>query len=232
MSVIVVFLLVLACLAGWWLSRQGLMSKPWLEQGVVGHLGEQPTLPAERIALVVFLAVVGALFALFASAYFMRMELPDWRSLPVSRVLWLNTGILVLSSAALQCAVFAARRRQADTLKLALVTGGISALTFLAGQLFAWQELFANGDFLADNPANSFFYLLTGMHGLHILGGLVALARVTAKAWDGPVTDRLQLSTELCATYWHFLLFVWFGLFVLLAGWAADFIDICRQLLT
>ena len=232
MSVIIVFLLVLAVLAGWWLSRQGLMSKPWLEQGVAGHLADQPAMPAEKTALVVFLAVVGALFALFASAYFMRMELPDWRALPVSRVLWLNTGVLVLSSVALQCAVFAARRRQADTLKLALVAGGLSALTFLAGQLLAWRELSADGNFLATNPANSFFYLLTGMHGLHILGGLVALARTTARAWAGPVTDRLQLATELCAAYWHFLLFIWLGLFVLLAGWAADFIDICRQLLS
>ena len=229
MSVIVVFLLVLAGLAGWWLSRQGLMSKPWLEQG--GHLDEEPSLPAEKIALVVFLAVVGALFALFASAYFMRMELPDWQPLPVSRILWLNTGILILSSVALHCAVVAARRRQSETLKLALVTGGLTALAFLAGQSFAWRELAADGNFLAANPANSFFYLLTGMHGLHILGGLVALAGTAHKAWSDADWDRLQLSTELCATYWHFLLFVWLGLFVLLAGWAADFIDICRQLL-
>lgn len=231
MSVIVVFLLVLAGLAGWWLSRQGLMSKPWLEQGVAAHIEEEP-LPAQKIALVVFLAVVGALFALFASAYFMRMELPDWQALPVSRILWLNTGILILSSIALQCAVTAARRRQADTLRLALVTGGLTALAFLAGQLFAWRELSAEGNFLATNPANSFFYLLTGMHGLHILGGLVALARTTAKAWTGASPERLELGAELCAMYWHFLLFVWLALFVLLAGWAADFIDICRQLLT
>jgi cytochrome c oxidase subunit III len=229
MSVVVVFLLVLAGLAGWWLSRQGLMTKPWLEQG--GHVDEEASLPAKKVALIVFLAVVGALFALFASAYFMRMELPDWRALSVSRILWLNTGILILSSVALHCAVIAARRRQSETLKLALVTGGLTALAFLAGQLFAWQELSVEGNFLAANPANSFFYLLTGMHGLHILGGLVALAGTAAKAWNHAAWERLRLSTELCATYWHFLLFVWLGLFVLLAGWAADFIDICRQLL-
>ena len=229
MSVIVVFLAVLAGLAGWWLSRQGLMTKPWLEQG--GHLDEEPPLPAQKIALVVFLAVVGALFALFASAYFMRMELPDWRALPVSRTLWINTGILILSSAALQCAVAAARQRQRGTLRLALAAGGLTALAFLGGQLLAWRELSANGDFLAANPANSFFYLLTGMHGLHIVGGLIALAVTAAKAWSDTGWDKLRLNTELCATYWHFLLFVWLGLFVLIAGWAAGFIDICRQLL-
>jgi cytochrome c oxidase subunit 3 len=232
MSVIIVFLIILACLAGWWLSQQGLMSKPWLEQGVVGHLDQEPGLPAEKIGLTVFLAVVGALFALFASAYFMRMELPDWQPLPVSRTLWLNTGVLVLSSVALHSAVIAARRRQMDMLRPALLVGGLTALTFLAGQLLAWRELAAEGNFLTVNPANSFFYLLTGMHGLHILGGLVALARTTRRAWANTGWGELQLSTELCATYWHFLLFVWLGLFVLIAGWAADFIDICRRLLT
>ena len=114
MSVIVVFLLVLAVLAGWWLSQQGLMSKPWLEQGVASVLeDEAAAYPAEKTALVVFLAVVGALFALFASAYFMRMELPDWQPLPVSRILWFNTLVLISSSLAMHSAVVAARRRQA-----------------------------------------------------------------------------------------------------------------------
>lgn len=232
MSVIIVFLLVLAGLAGWWLSQQGLMTKPWLEQGVAEHLDEEPGPPAEKIGLVMFLAVVGALFALFASAYFMRMELPDWQPLPVSRVLWLNTGVLILSSVALHGAVIAVRRRQMETLRPALLAGGLTALTFLAGQLLAWRELVAEGNFLTTNPASSFFYLLTGMHGLHIIGGLVALARTIRRAWANTAWDELQLGTELCATYWHFLLFVWLGLFVLIAGWAADLIDICRQLLT
>jgi cytochrome c oxidase subunit III len=237
MSVILVFLLVIAGIAAWWLSQQRLMSKPWLEQGVDGvwHNAEETGLPTAKIGLGVFLAVVGALFALFASAYFMRMELSDWQAPPVPGLLWLNTGILVLSSIALHLAVVAARRGQADTMRLALITGGLTALAFLVGQLIAWRELAAGGYFLSVNPANSFFYLLTGLHGLHILGGLVALARTTARAWrsDGPrATEQMQLSVELCAMYWHFLLFIWIALFILLAGWASDIINICRQLLT
>ncbi|TWH00629.1 cytochrome c oxidase subunit 3 [Mesorhizobium sp. J18] len=234
MSVILVFLLVIIGIAGWWLVQQGVMSKPWLEHGPRGALQdvEDPVIPTEKIGLAVFLAVVGALFALFASAYFMRMELPDWQALPILRLLWLNTGILVLSSVALQCAVIAARQGQMDTLRLALVTGGITALAFLAGQLVAWRQLSAEGNFLTANPANSFFYLLTGMHGLHILGGLLALTRTTIRAWSSASPERLRLGTELCAMYWHFLLFVWLALFVLLAGWAADFIEICRRVLT
>lgn len=233
MSVILVFLLVIAGIAGWWLSNQGVMSKPWLEQGTLDELHDPdvPSMPTAKIGLGVFLAVVGCLFALFASAYFMRMELSDWQALPVPRVLWLNTGVLVLSSLALHIAVVAVRKDQMDTTRLALVTGGLTAFAFLVGQLFAWRELAASGYLLDTNPANSFFYLLTAMHGLHILGGLVALGRTTAKAWSRGSRKGLQLSVELCAMYWHFLLFIWLAVFVLLAGWAADFIDICRQLL-
>ncbi|MFI0844619.1 cytochrome c oxidase subunit 3 [Mesorhizobium sp. IMUNJ 23232] len=234
MSVILVFLLVIAGIAGWWLSHQRLMSKPWLEQGsVAAYPGtESGMMPTAKIGLGVFLAVVGCLFALFASAYFMRMELADWRALPVPRLLWFNTGVLVASSVALHMAVVAARRNEIETTRLALVTGGLTALAFLAGQLMAWRELSASGYFLNANPANSFFYLLTAMHGLHIAGGLVALGRTTARAWSGARRDQLRLSVELCAMYWHFLLFIWLAIFVLIAGWATDFIDICRQLLT
>ncbi|MCV3208686.1 cytochrome c oxidase subunit 3 [Mesorhizobium sp. YC-39] len=234
MSVILVFLAVIAGFAGWWLSHQRLMAKPWLEQGVIGDLVgmEGSALPTAKIGLGVFLAVVGCLFALFTSAYFMRMELSDWQALPIPRLLWFNTGVLVLSSIALQCASVAARRGQIDTVRLGLATAGLTALAFLVGQLMAWRELTEDGYLLASNPANSFFYLITGLHGLHIVGGLVALGRTTAGAWNGARPERLRLSVELCAMYWHFLLFVWLAIFALLAGWAATFIDICRQLLT
>jgi cytochrome c oxidase subunit III len=234
MSVVLVFLAVIAGIAGWWLSHQGLMSKPWLEHGHAAALPETDVtgMPTAKVGLGVFLAVVGCLFALFASAYFMRMELSDWQSLPIPRLLWLNTGVLVLSSVALQCAVVAARHGQIDMVRLGLVTAGLTALAFLAGQLVVWRDLSSAGYFLDANPANSFFYMITGMHGLHILGGLVGLARTIAGAWGRYRPETLRLSVELCAMYWHFLLFVWLAVFVLLAGWAADFIDICRQLLT
>ena len=190
-------------------------------------------LPASQVGVGLFLAVVWCLFALCTGAYFMRMGVSDWRPVPVPRLLWLNTGVLVLSSVALQIALVAARRRQLDTVRLALVTGAITAIAFLVGQLMAWRELVADGYYLSSNPANSFFYLITGMHGLHIVGGLIALTVAIIRAWTPQWRmDRLRLSVELCAMYWHFLLFIWLAVFVLLAGWAADFIDICRQLLT
>lgn len=233
MGSILFFLSVLAIIATWWLSRQGLASKPWLEQGeavVLPNLPVQPSDPA-TIGLRVFLAVVGSFFALFISAYTMRMQLPDWRTLPLPPILWLNTAMLVLSSIALHGATVAVRRGERAELKVSLIAAGISALAFLSGQLVAWQQLSGEGYRLAANPANDFFYVLTGAHGLHLLGGLVALARTTDKAWRASATERLRVPVELCATYWHFLLLVWLVLLSIWAGWAGEFIDLCQQLL-
>jgi len=233
MSAIILFMAGIAAIAGWWLSQQGLTARPWLEEGVSVDLREDSpsSLPAAKIGLGVFLAVAGSLFALFISAYSMRMNMVDWRALPVPRLLWFNTGLLVLSSAALQWAHMAARRNDMDRVMVGLSAGGASAVTFLVGQLLAWQQLRAAGYFVASNPANSFFYLITAVHGLHLMGGLVALSRTSAKVWRGAEMAQVRLSVELCAIYWHFLLLVWLVLLGLLTGWTDDFVDICRQLL-
>jgi cytochrome c oxidase subunit 3 len=124
--------------------------------------------------------------------------------------------MLILSSGALQWAEVAARRGKLDGVKAGLLAGGVFALAFLAGQLIAWRQLDAAGYYLTANPAAAFFYLITGVHGLHILGGLVALAGTMDKAWRGVAAGEVRLSVELCATYWHFLLFVWLAIFSLL----------------
>ncbi|MFK4578109.1 heme/copper-type cytochrome/quinol oxidase subunit 3 [Bradyrhizobium ottawaense] len=160
------------------------------------------------------------------------MNVVDWRALPVPRLLWFNTGVLVLSSIALQWSYVAARRDDAEGVMIGLLAGGAAAVIFLGGQLLAWQQLGAAGYFVASNPANSFFYLLTAVHGLHLTGGLVALGRTSTKMWRGARIADMRLSVELCAIYWHFLLLVWLVLLGLLTGWTDDFVDVCRRLLS
>lgn len=234
MSAIILFMAGIAAIAGWWLSQQRLAAKPWLEEGVMVDLREEGTspLPPAKIGLGVFLAVVGSLFALFISAYSMRMNLVDWRTLPVPALLWFNTGVLVLSSVALQGAYIAARRDDIQGISVGLCAGGASAVIFLVGQLLAWRQLSGAGYFLASNPANSFFYLITAVHGLHLMGGLVALGRTTVKVLRGAEASQIRLSVELCTIYWHFLLLIWLVLLGLLTGWTDNFVDICRQLLS
>ncbi len=234
MIVTIIFLAVIAAIAAAYLAQHGgLMTKPWLEEGVPADIpGAAPDLPPAKIGLRVFLAVVGSLFALVVSAYSMRMQLPDWWSPPVPPVLWANTAIIAISSLFLQYAKGCAHRGDLDGVKRGIAAGGASAIAFLIGQAIAWRHLAAAGYFLASNPANSFFYLITAVHGLHVLGGLVALGRAADRAWRGRDMGKLRLSVDLCTTYWHFLLFVWVVLFALINGWASDFAALCRELLT
>ncbi|NTS33529.1 cytochrome c oxidase subunit 3 [Phyllobacterium sp. BT25] len=234
MSAILIFLAALALIITWWMAQQRLMSKPWLE---VGHAGDTPqregsSIPTAKIGLGVFLAVVGALFTLLISAYFMRMGLNDWWAVPIPGLLWFNTALLVASSLALQWTKAKAQRGNLEAVKAGLGLSFVTSVGFLVGQILAWRQLTAAGYLVADNPANSFFYLITGMHGLHILGGLVALGRTSFRALKGVPAKAIWLSVDLCAMYWHFMLLVWLILFALLAGWANDFVEICRQLLT
>ena len=213
------FLVVVAAVAAWWLARQGLADKPWLETGSAGHVPDTgaSSLPTAKIGLGVFLVVAGSLLVLLASAYTMRMDMEDWRPLPWPRLLWANTGVLVLSSVALHRARAAARRDEPEGVRSWLTVGGLAAVAFLVGQLLAWKQLVATGYRLTTNTADSFFYLLNAIHGLHVLGGLVALGRTGLKLRRGAPMEALRLSVELCAAYWHFLLAVWIVLFALLA---------------
>jgi cytochrome c oxidase subunit III len=236
-SAIIVFLMLIATITGWWLVRNGVASKPWLEQGVLGDPPLGPArLPAAKVGLGVFLAVVGCLFALLVSAYSMRMDIAalnvdDWRAPSLPRLLWLNTGVLVLSSVALQWATVAARRGRMQGARDGLLVGGLASVAFLAGQLLAWRQLAEAGHFASSDPASAFFYLLTGVHGLHIAGGLVALGRTGAKMWRRVAVQKLSLSMELCAAYWHFLLLVWLIIFALLTHGADSILVVCRSLL-
>jgi cytochrome c oxidase subunit 3 len=226
----VIFFAALGVVAAWWMSRQKLMAKPWLEQGVIDD--EPRTIPLAKIGLGVLLAGLGSLFALFISAYSMRMQFSDWTALPMPALLWPNTALLLLSSVVLQGAKRAADQWDIASVKVGLLTAGGSTLAFVVGQFLAWWQLGEAGFVLAGNPANSFFYLITGLHGLHVLGGLVALARTMYRTWWSDDVRAVRLSVELCAIYWHFLLFVWLILFALLMGWAADALELCLQLLS
>ena len=210
----------LMAVVAWWLLKQSFNTRPWEAHAHHGSnedfSGRSLRQPDAKLGLFVFLAVVTSLFALFISAYTMRMELGDWRPLPDPNLLWLNTGLLILSSISLQWAHIAAGREQVETVRKALFAGGFFAFAFMAGQLLAWQQLVDAGYFAHSNPANAFFYLITGLHALHLLGGLVAWGRTTIKLLSGYEVTRLRMSVELCAVYWHFLLIVWVILFGLM----------------
>lgn len=226
MSYTLIFLALLMGVVVWWLIKQSVNLTPWeahqsteavRSQGVRSSL-TAAALPSSKVALGVFLAVVTSLFALFISAYSIRMEYGDWRPLPEPALLWANSAILVLSSGLLQAAWNAAKREDLARLKMWLSAGALMSVVFVAAQVLAWLQLTASGYIISGNPANGFFYLLTGVHALHLLGGLVALARTARRVWHSEEQKPgvIALGMELCAVYWHFLLVVWIIVFSLM----------------
>lgn len=219
MITIILFIFVAVGVSFWWLWRQKIFSKPWTTEGAeidlrddIGNIGS-----SAKTALFVFLAVVSSMFSLFISAYFMRMELNDWRPLNEPALLWFNTLLLVLGSLSIQWCSRAAAKSDLTIIKYTLLATGLFTGSFIFGQLVAWQQLVDAGYYLQSNPANAFFYLFTGLHGIHLLGGLIVWLRTTIRAFAGSDVEQVRLSVELCRTYWHFLLAVWivlFGLFL------------------
>ncbi len=165
----------------------------------------RPRPSAGSIGLGVYFAVAMVMFSLLGAAYVMRMGLhaamghaDDWVAMPDPPLLWINSGILIASSIAWEIA-----RRSVGTERAARasIAGATLGLAFLIGQRLLWHHYLGQGYYLSSNPANAFFYLLTALHGLHIVGGLVAAAWVLA--------ERNPAHVRLCAVYWHFLFFIW-----------------------
>jgi cytochrome c oxidase subunit III len=224
MNIGVMFLAVFLAMLVWLFIARRLREKPWLVQGALDESrhAEVVFAPAAKLGLWVFMAVVTSLFSLLGTALYMRMHAhhgeaaSDWVSPPLPFVLWLSTVLLILASVAFQWARVAARRGPLTGLKQGLLAAGVLSFAFLAVQLVAWQQLGAAGYFAAANPANAFFYLITALHGLHLLGGLWFWGRSAARVWQGVEAARVRVSVELCSVYWHFLLLVWLAMFALL----------------
>jgi len=227
MTVILTFLAFIVLISGWWLSRQGLASKPWLDTGPL-PLTEPPQPPPHRLGTAVFLVVIGGLFAMLGSAFVMQIDETPWQLVPLPGLVWFNTCLLMLSSLALH---FASRDAGHRT-HVWLTLGSVTAVGFMAGQLQIWTTLTDNGFGLTGAPAASFFYLITGLHGLHILGGLVALALVWFRLAQTNLPQNNQAPVALCALYWHGLLVIWLLLLALLSGLGNEFLALCRSALT
>lgn len=212
MSNTAIFIALATGVLVWFVVASRLTAKPWAGEtaGDVGAL----KWPAARIGLWFFMAVVTSLFSLFLSAYAMRMHHGlGWCHLTIPNLLWYNTLVLLGASVAMQLASSLAGRGRRDAARNALVAGGLLTVGFLVGQALAWQAVGPSLYFIQGSPAIAFFYVLTTVHGLHLIGGLYVLGRTTTRFAAGAEIIDLRQSLSLCATYWHFLLLVWLAVF-------------------
>ena len=193
-------------------------TKPWEHAGEMedlhGTLGNGYA--TNRTGLLLFLAVISSMFLLFIITYYTRSQFPDWEVLSDPRILWVNTAVLILASMAMQLASSAAKQNKRSNMRYSLIAGGVLTLAFIAGQLIAWDQMVAAGYYARNNPANAFFYLFTGLHALHLLGGMWFLGSLGFRMNQTGKGEKVLQNVKLCATYWHYLLIVWLILFTLL----------------
>jgi cytochrome c oxidase subunit 3 len=163
---------------------------------------------AYRILIWTACASISAFFAALVIAYIWRSGMTSyWRPLQLPSILWVSTALILVSSVTLETARRVFRRglwRIADRL---LLTTAALGVVFLGAQLVAWRDLFEQGAYLMENPHGAFFYLFTGLHAAHLLGGLVGLFVVVFGR-----RKRREL-VDVVAYYWHFLCVLWLVLF-------------------
>lgn len=197
-----------------------LTDKPWLNAGVIETIDNRNETEVLRdqawVGFKLLLCVLTMLFFILVVAYLARMDIADWKRINEFWILWFNTALLFLSGIAMSRVQEAIEQNNLALVKTAFIKAGLLAFAFLFGQAIVWQHYYSMGYFLASNPANTFFYMVTAFHGLHLLVGLLVWWHTSHQLMRGVIESRLYLKVSICATYWHFLLLVWLGLFALL----------------
>jgi cytochrome c oxidase subunit 3 len=193
-----------------------------------GHHDQDASPDKFRIGIWVVLAGVAMMFTALTSAYIARSMSSggrhDWLPLSIPNMLWVSTGLILLSSGTFSFAERSLREGRRQLYQRWLSLTGLLGLGFLCSQVLSWRELVSQGIYLSSNPHSSFFFLLTAAHGAHLTLGLVALAALVIRAWRATERGYFANRKEVAAVravgiYWHFMDGLWIYLFVLLFVW-------------
>jgi cytochrome c oxidase subunit III len=178
------------------------------------------SVPARAYHTGMWMGIAGIvmIFAAFTSALVVRRGISnDWVPTVLPPILYLNTLVLVVSSLTLEVSRRSLRAGRGDAFARWLYLTVALGLAFVAGQLAGWKELHARGVYLATNPSSSFFYLLTAAHGIHLLGGIIAVLVLAFRAPKLAATPKSRVAVDVTSIYWHFMDGLWIYLLILLA---------------
>ncbi len=181
---------------------------------------EEPKKPLamhpKKFAMWLFVASVGMLFASLTSAYIVRQAEGNWLYFKLPDLLYWTSLVIVLSSVTMQMAFHAAKKDMLERVKILVSITMVLGVIFLIGQVMAWGQLVAQSVYFVGNPSGSFLYVLTGLHGLHIVSAIIYLILVLMAAYRFKIHSRSLAMIEMCTTYWHFLGGLWLYLFIFL----------------
>ena len=170
----------------------------------------------QKFALWLFMISVVMLFAALTSAYIVRQGEGNWLIYDLPVELYYSTLVIIISSISMHWSYLNAKKDNLDMLKTGLVITSVLGCFFLIIQFYAWIELVENDVFFVGNPSGSFLYVLTGIHGLHLISGIIALFIALWAAFNYKIHSKSLIKLEMCMTYWHFLGGLWIYLLVFL----------------
>lgn len=178
---------------------------------------EQPiAMHPKKFAMWLFIVSVVMAFAGLTSAYIVRQSEGNWLEFDLPAIFWVTSGIIVASSVCMHWAIRSAKRDLLDQLKVALGATTALGIVFLIGQWYSWVALVNMDVYFVGNPAGSFLYILTGLHALHLISGVIFLIIVLISSFRFRIHSKSLTQLEICATYWHFLGGLWLYLFMFL----------------
>jgi len=184
------------------------------------HLSEIPkktmAMEPKRFLLWMFMVSIIMIFAALTSAYIVRQAEGNWLSFELPSILWYATGILLMSSITAQLAYWSARHDNIGALKLYLGLSVLLGIGFLVFQIYTWGALVDNSVYFVGNPSGSFLYVIMGVHGFHLISGLIYLSIILVRTFQYKVHSKNLLQLGLSVSYWHFLDVLWIYLFVFL----------------
>lgn len=174
----------------------------------------------KKFALWLFMVSVIMIFGALTSAYIVRQAEGNWLDFDMPPMFWITTGIILLSSFTMHWAYFAVKKDKLETAKVAMSITVVLGIAFLIGQFLGWQQLVANGVYLVSRESSgvsgSFLYIISGLHGLHVISGVIVLLVMLIFVFRVKVHSRNLAPIEMCTTYWHFLDGLWLYLFLFL----------------
>ena len=163
-----------------------------------------------------FIVTITMLFAALTSAYVVKQSGGDWLNFNLPGMFWITSTIIIVSSITMQLALTSAKEDRFSRLKMYLILTALLGVAFLFGQYQSWKQLVDMDVYFVGNPAGSFLYVLTGLHGVHIFSGLIFLIVVIASSFKLKTQSKSLIRIEMCTTYWHFLGGLWLYLFLFL----------------
>ncbi len=171
----------------------------------------------KKFALWLFIVSVVMLFAALTSAYIVKQSDGNWLSFELPGIFAINTVIIAISSLTMHLAYLTAKKDSLDRIKWMLLITVILGLLFLFGQYVSWSELVKHNVYFVSNyPSGSFIYIFTGLHGLHLVSGIVFLLITFRSSLLAKIHSKNLAQIEMCMTYWHFLGGLWLYLYLFL----------------